>query len=55
MTPGAHTIAVRKRGYQRWERKITISPGDARTVNAELEAEQKDPNRPKITGLDPSH
>ena len=52
MQPGAHVITFKKRGYQRWERKVTLVPGDTRTINAELEVEVKDPTKPKISGLD---
>lgn len=54
LTLGPHTVVIRKRGYKRWEHKITISAGDAMALNAELEPEPQDPNRPKITGLDQS-
>lgn len=54
MKPGPHTIAMKKRGFQIWERKVTLVPGDTRTVNAELEVERVDPNKPKIIGLEGS-
>jgi hypothetical protein len=46
---GPHTIVIRKAGYQKWERKIELAPGDDRAVNAELEI---DPTKPHIVGLD---
>ena len=49
LTAGAHTISVRKIGYQHWDRKIELAAGDDRTVNAELEL---DPTKPHIAGLD---
>ena len=55
VSPGHHTITVKKRGYRNWERKITLAPGDTRAVNAELESEPKDPTKPRIVGLDPSN
>ncbi|HXP87815.1 MAG TPA: PEGA domain-containing protein [Bryobacteraceae bacterium] len=52
LAEGAHTIMVKKPGYQNWERKITLTPGDNRTLNAELEAKPNDPTKPHIIGLD---
>jgi hypothetical protein len=50
LLPGAHTIAVKKLGYKIWERKITLVPGDVRTIGAELEPEAIDPSKPRIVG-----
>jgi hypothetical protein len=50
MAAGPHTIVVRKLGYQPWERKITLAPGDDRTISAELEAQPNDPTKPRIVG-----
>jgi len=47
---GPHTIIVKKLGYQLWERKITLAPGDNRTINAELEIQPNDPTKPRIVG-----
>jgi hypothetical protein len=47
---GPHTIIVKKLGYQPWERKITLAPGDDRTINAELEPPPIDPTKPRIVG-----
>jgi len=47
---GPHTILVKKLGYQAWERKVTLSPGDARTVAAELQPESNDSSKPRILG-----
>lgn len=47
---GPHTILVKKLGYQPWERKITLAPGDDRTISAELEAQPSDPSKPSIVG-----
>jgi hypothetical protein len=38
VSPGDHTIGVKKRGYKTWERKIKVSSGNVK-VFAELEAE----------------
>jgi hypothetical protein len=51
MAAGTHTIIVEKIGYQHWERKITLAPGDDRTVNAELEPNAVGVGKPRITGL----
>jgi PEGA domain len=48
---GAHTIVVKKIGYQPWERKIDLAAGDDRTINAELEAVPVDKTKPRISGL----
>jgi hypothetical protein len=48
---GAHTIVVKKVGYALWERKIELSAGDDRTINAELEATPVDKTKPRISGL----
>jgi PEGA domain len=47
---GPHTILVKKVGYQAWERKITLAPGDNRTISAELEVQPRDPTKPHIAG-----
>ena len=39
VTPGKHTIAVKKKGYADWNRAMTVSGSGAR-LNAELEAKQ---------------
>lgn len=49
LAAGTHTIVVKKVGYQPWERKITLVPGDDRAVNAELEPTAA--GKPKISGL----
>ena len=36
-SPGTHTIVVKKAGYLPWEQKILLSPGDNRTIDAEME------------------
>lgn len=50
LSAGPHTILVKKPGYQPWERKITLAPGDDRTISAELESQPNDPTRPRIVG-----
>jgi PEGA domain len=40
VSPGDHTISVKKKGYKTWERKIKVSTGRV-NVSAELEAEVK--------------
>ena len=50
LAAGPHTIVVKKLGYQLWERKITLAPGDERVVNAELEVQRYDPTKPRISG-----
>jgi hypothetical protein len=40
VSPGEHTISVKKKGYKTWERKIKVSSGKV-NVFAELEAEVK--------------
>src|SRR6202167_2265191 len=40
VSPGDHTISVKKKGYKTWERKIKVSSGKV-NVFAELEAEVK--------------
>ena len=40
VSPGDHTISVKKRGYKTWERKIKVSSGKV-NVFAELEADTK--------------
>ncbi|HZW05337.1 MAG TPA: PEGA domain-containing protein [Candidatus Nitrosotalea sp.] len=47
---GSHTIVVKRIGYQPWERKITLAPGDDRTISAELQAQPIDPTKPRIVG-----
>jgi PEGA domain-containing protein len=42
--PGPHTILIKKTCYQPWEQKITLAPGDDRTISAELQAQPNDPN-----------
>lgn len=50
LSVGSHTILVKKIGYQPWERKITLAPGDNRTISAELEAQPRDSSKPHIIG-----
>jgi len=38
LPPGEHTVAVSKKNYQTWQRKIKLTAGDIR-LNAELEAD----------------
>jgi hypothetical protein len=40
LTPGDHTIVVRKEGYKAWERKMHVMPGNV-TLKAELEIQPK--------------
>jgi hypothetical protein len=40
VSPGDHTISVKKKGYKTWERKIRVSSGKV-SVFAELDAEVK--------------
>jgi PEGA domain len=40
VSPGDHTVRVKKNGYQTWERKIKISTGKV-NISAELQAEVK--------------
>ncbi|HZU27518.1 MAG TPA: PEGA domain-containing protein [Bryobacteraceae bacterium] len=49
---GQHTIAIKKTGYETWDRKITLAPGDNRTIAAELILERNDGTRQHIVGLD---
>jgi hypothetical protein len=43
-SPGDHVIAIAKKGYKSWERKITVTTGKV-DITAELEAEPKvEPN-----------
>lgn len=48
LSPGQHTILVRKVNFEPWERKITIAPGDDRTINADLQP--SDSSKPRISG-----
>ena len=50
LSAGPHTILVKKLGYQSWERKVTLSLGDDRTITAELQPEQNDGSKPRIVG-----
>jgi hypothetical protein len=50
LSAGAHTIVVKKIGYLPWERKITLAPGDDRTVSAELQVEPTDSTKPRVAG-----
>jgi hypothetical protein len=50
LSAGPHTVLVKKVGYQPWELKITLAPGEDRTISAELEALPVDPSKPRITG-----
>ena len=40
VSPGEHTVGVKKTGYKTWERKITVSSGRV-NISAELEPEGK--------------
>jgi hypothetical protein len=40
VSPGEHTVGVKKAGYKTWERKITVSSGKV-NISAELEPEGK--------------
>jgi PEGA domain len=40
VSPGEHTVGVKKTGYKTWERKITVSSGKV-NISAELEPESK--------------
>ena len=35
--PGTYVITVNKRGYSPWQRRLTVKPGDDRTLHADLE------------------
>ena len=48
LAAGAHTIAVRRIGYESWARKITLSPGENRTIHAELQP--NDASKPRVSG-----
>jgi hypothetical protein len=50
LSSGPHVIVVKKLGYQPWEQRITLTPGDDRTISAVLEAQQNDPTKPRIVG-----
>lgn len=50
LSAGPHTIVLKKLSYQAWERKITLAPGDDRTISAELEPQPIDPTKPRISG-----
>jgi hypothetical protein len=49
MNPGEHTVLVKKHGFKPWERTIKVTPGEALSVEAVLEA---DPGQTRIAGLD---
>ncbi len=49
LAAGPHTILLKKPGYQAWERKITLTGGDDRTINGELEPDT-DMSKPRISG-----
>jgi hypothetical protein len=49
LSPGDHTISVKKKGYKTWERKIKVSSGKV-NVFAELEADVKQ-NSVEGTGI----
>jgi len=42
LTPGEHTVSVKKSGYKTWERKIKLTGGDIK-LNAELEKAEESP------------
>jgi hypothetical protein len=50
LSAGTHAIVVKKVGCQPWERKITVAPGDDRTVSVELQVQPNDPTKPRIVG-----
>jgi hypothetical protein len=50
LSAGPHTILVKKLGYQPWERKVTLTPGDDRTITAELQPEPTDGSKVRIVG-----
>jgi hypothetical protein len=52
LTPGDHTITVKKSGYQPWERKMHLVPGSV-TLKAELPAASADQAKPPAAA-DPS-
>jgi serine protease Do len=49
LSPGDHTITVKKTGYQPWERKMHLVPGSV-TLKADLQAQT--PNQPKAFGVE---
>jgi hypothetical protein len=52
LTPGPHTVVIKKPGFESWQRKITLAPGDDRSVDAELQPSAVDVSKPHIVGLD---
>jgi PEGA domain len=50
VSEGPHTIEIKKPGYKLWEQKITLAPGDNRTVSVVLEPHPVDPSKPRIVG-----
>jgi|SRR5579884_3193707 len=52
LSEGEHIVTVRKVGYQKWERKISLAAGEDRTIAAELTLEGNDGRKPRIVGLD---
>lgn len=48
---GPHTIVLKKSGYQRWERKVSLTADESRIIHADLQAEGQDAARPRISGL----
>jgi hypothetical protein len=51
LTPGEHTIAVRKSGYQTWQRTMTANAGGNVTIDAPLQAQKKALRLDQITEL----
>ncbi len=52
LKPGTHVIAVKKSGYQRWERTVELAAGETRLVNAELEKPVAAAGQGRISGLE---
>jgi hypothetical protein len=48
---GLHVIVVKKTGYETWDQKITLAPGDDRTISVELQAQPNDGTKPRIVGI----
>jgi len=48
---GSLKVVVKKQGFQRWERQISLVNGESRVIHAQLVPEPVDPSRPRILGL----
>lgn len=48
---GPHTVVLKKSGYQRWERKVSLAADESRVIHADMQLETPDAARPKISGL----